>query len=140
MFDRALTALVAELERRRFAATERPRPARPAVPRSRHVPADVRRTVARRDGQRCAFVAGDGRRCEATTFLEFHHVTPYGVGGAATLANIQLRCAAHNRHEAQTYYVGAERDRMPSGAAPWPTGDSVRAESRGSGPARSLSE
>jgi len=60
----------------------------------------VRRAVFRRDEGRCAFVGAEGR-CTATAFLEFHHVVPYARGGAATVGNIQLRCRAHNQHEAE---------------------------------------
>jgi hypothetical protein len=32
--------------------------------------------------------------------LEFHHCEPYAIGGEATVANISLRCKAHNLYEA----------------------------------------
>jgi hypothetical protein len=65
-----------------------------------------------RDEGRCAFVAESGRRCDATALLEFHHVDPYGVGGPPTVANIQLRCRAHNQYEAELFYRrDAEYDR-----------------------------
>lgn len=38
-------------------------------------------------------------RCGATGVLEFHHVRPYAVGGAATVDNLQMRCRAHNGFE-----------------------------------------
>jgi len=59
----------------------------------------VKRAVWDRDAGRCAFVGREGR-CAERGFLEFHHVVPYASGGAATLANIQLRCRAHNQYEA----------------------------------------
>ncbi len=108
VLDRALTLLLRELSRQKFAATERPRPGAgtPAGPRlaSRHIPAEVRRTVWARDGGRCAFVGEDGRRCGERSFLEFHHVVPHAMGGASTVDNIQLRCRAHNNYEAERYY------------------------------------
>jgi 5-methylcytosine-specific restriction endonuclease McrA len=70
-------------------------PANPS-PRSRYIPAAVRRAVWARDGGQCAFVAANGRRCPERGFLEFHHVEPYAAGGAATVDNIQLRCRSHN--------------------------------------------
>jgi hypothetical protein len=100
ILDRALRLLVEELERTRFAETSRPRAKAPPRPSSRHVPAAVRREVWRRDGGRCAFVGAEGR-CRETAFLEFHHVEPYAAGGPATVENIQVRCSAHNRYEAQ---------------------------------------
>jgi hypothetical protein len=77
IFDRALTVLVEQLEKRKSAACERPRPGAPARAESRHIPAEVRRTVWTRDGGACAFRAKDGRRCGARGFLEFHHVQPF---------------------------------------------------------------
>jgi hypothetical protein len=81
VFDRALTLLVADLSRRKFAATGRPRPARGQSDESRNIPADVKRRVAARDQRRCGFVAPNGRRCDARRFLEFHHVVPHAAGG-----------------------------------------------------------
>ncbi len=104
IFDRALTALLQDLARKKIAATNRPRGGRDAGSGSRHIPAEVKRTVWLRDGGRCAFVSRKGRRCTARAFLEFHHVVPYGVGGEATVGNIQLRCRAHNSYEAELYF------------------------------------
>ncbi len=54
--DRALTALLADLAKKKFAATGRPRTGRGQAPGSRHIPAEVKRAVWLRDGGRCAFV------------------------------------------------------------------------------------
>jgi hypothetical protein len=72
--------------------------------RSRYIPAAVRRQVWQRDGGRCAFVSADGRRCSERGHLEFDHAIPHGDRGKATLDNIQLRCAAHNRYAADLYF------------------------------------
>jgi hypothetical protein len=98
IFDRALTLLLADLERRRCAEASRPRLAGEPRSSSRHIPAAVRREVWRRDEGRCAFMGSTGR-CRETGFLEFHHVEPYAAGGLATAGNIQLRCRAHNLYE-----------------------------------------
>ena len=103
IFDRALTMLLEDLQRKRFALTSRPRTSGSVGARARHVPAAVRRTVWRRDGGRCAFVGSDSR-CGARDFLEFHHVVPFAVGGAATVENIELRCRAHNAYEATLFF------------------------------------
>jgi hypothetical protein len=113
--DRALTVLLEDLARKKFAATDRPRASRARSGHWRYVPAAVKRTVGLRDGGRCAFVGRDGRRCAERGFLEFHHVNPRG---KPTVDNIQLRCRAHNAHEADLYY--GPRD---------PAGDSFRNES-----------
>jgi len=104
VFDRALALLVADLQRSKFAAAGRPRKSGGQSEDSRNVPAAVRRTVGVRDGGRCAFVAPDGQRCGERRFVEFHHVQPYGARGKPTVDNIQLRCAAHNRYEAELFY------------------------------------
>jgi hypothetical protein len=97
---RALKVLVRDLEKEKIAATDRPRAGHGTDPRSRHVPAEVKRQVWKRDGGQCAFIAHNGRRCIECGFLEFHHVDPHATGGKATKDNIELRCRAHNGHEA----------------------------------------
>ena len=99
IFDRALTALLDVLEKRKLARTKKPRPPRGALKHSRHVPADVKRKVWARDGGRCTFVGTDGR-CSARAFLEVHHLVPYADGGATDATNLTLRCRAHNQHDA----------------------------------------
>jgi 5-methylcytosine-specific restriction endonuclease McrA len=101
--DRALTALLADLSRTKHAATPHPRGASVTQPSSRHIPAAVRRAVWERDGGRCAFIGTTGR-CAATGLLEFHHVVPFAVGGKADIAGIELRCAPHNKYEAEQYF------------------------------------
>lgn len=102
IFDRALTLLLSDLERRKIAATERPRDVAAPVRHSRSIPASVKREVWARDGGRCAFVGAEGR-CRETGFLEFHHVVPFADGGKTTAANLQLRCRAHNVFEAEQW-------------------------------------
>jgi hypothetical protein len=104
VLDRALTALLAALAQRKFAATANPRPSVGAKAGSRHVPAEVKRAVWRRDLGRCAFVATTGRRCPERAFLEFHHLRPYAAGGEASVKNIQLRCRSHNDYEARAFF------------------------------------
>jgi hypothetical protein len=106
IFDRALAVLVRELEKQKFAATERPR----AIPRSRDdasrdVPAAVKRAVWLRDGGQCAFAGNGGHRCEARGFLELHHLSPYITSGEATVENIALRCRAHNQCESGLFFA-----------------------------------
>jgi len=118
VFDRALTLLVADLEKKKCAETERPRPARESTPGSRHIPAAVRRAVWRRDGGRCAFVSKTGRRCDSRALLEFHHVVPFAVGGPATVDSIELRCRAHNGYESEQFF-GRRADAVREGTAPY---------------------
>jgi hypothetical protein len=106
VFERALSALIDQLEKQKCAATSRPRESRAAAAGSRHIPAGVKREVWRRDEGRCAFVGARGR-CAERGFLEFHHVVPFAAGGAPDAKNIQLRCRAHNLYEADLFF-GAE--------------------------------
>ena len=103
MFRRALQALIGDLERKRLAATSSPRRSESPNSRGRRIPAAVRREVWKRDGGRCAFIGALGR-CGETGFLEFHHVQPFAAGGESTTTNIELRCRAHNRHEADQFF------------------------------------
>jgi 5-methylcytosine-specific restriction endonuclease McrA len=107
IFGRALSLLVADLERRRQAATDRPRRSLAEVspdPTSRHIPDPVRRAVWQRDAGRCTFVDRKGRRCTAEAFLEIHHVQPFGRRGPHTLENLRLLCRSHNQYQAELDY------------------------------------
>jgi HNH endonuclease len=113
IFDRALTVLLETLERQKLAATDRPRSAQPSAKHLRYIPAVVRRTVWARDGGRCRF-EGSAGRCQETGFLEFHHVVPYASGGPTTAENLELRCAAHNRYEAEQEFGFFVREISPA--------------------------
>ena len=103
IFDRALTLLLREVERKKKGATPRPRRPWGAKGGSRGIPAHVRRAVWSRDEGRCAFEGRQGR-CGEKTFLELHHVKPFGHQGPATIGNISLRCRAHNVYEAEKVF------------------------------------
>jgi len=102
--DRALTTLLAELARKKFAETSKPGRSRPRRQGARTPSAAVKRTVWVRDLGRCAFIATDGRRCNERRFVEFHHVDPHALGGAASVDGIQLRCRSHNDYEGRLYF------------------------------------
>jgi hypothetical protein len=101
---RALKVLLEELARKKFAATKRPRASHGPAPGSRYGAAKVRRAVWIRDHGRCAYVAKSGHRCNSRSFVEFHHLDPYGAGGEATVETMELRCRAHNNYEAELFY------------------------------------
>ncbi len=116
--DRILDLAIAQLEKAKFAATDRPRLIRPrSTSDSRHVPADVRRAVWRRDGGRCTFAGDTGHRCEERRGLEFDHIEPFARGGRSEAANLRLRCRAHNQYEAERTFGAAfmshKRERAP---------------------------
>jgi 5-methylcytosine-specific restriction endonuclease McrA len=106
VFRRALHELVTTLEKRKFAATDRPRPLRHGEPSNgEDIPAQVRREVRQRDEDRCAWVTEDGRRCEARSRLQYDHIKPVGKGGGGwTADNVRLLCAAHNQLAAEPEY------------------------------------
>jgi hypothetical protein len=118
IFDRALTLLLEDVARKKLAEVVKPRPSQGARSRSRHIPARVKRAGWLRDGRRCAFVTAHGRRCTERVLLEFHHREPYAIGGEATVANISLRCKAHNLYEGELAFgprVPASRMDSPRG-------------------------
>jgi 5-methylcytosine-specific restriction endonuclease McrA len=104
VFGLALRALIPQLEKRKFAATENPRPKQRATKSARHIPAHVKRAVWERDQGQCAFTSEVGRRCAATHRLEFDHAEPVARGGRATVDGIRLRCRAHNQFEAERMF------------------------------------
>jgi hypothetical protein len=105
VIDRALDALIARLEQKKFGVTSRARAGsgRKSVS-PRHIPTAVRRAIHQRDRGRCTFVSASGRRCDATTRLEFDHETPVARGGQSTTANLRLRCRTHNQYAAEQAY------------------------------------
>lgn len=72
---------------------------------SRRIPQGVRDAVLRRDGERCSFVAADGRRCESTEWLEYDHVRPWALGGRSdNPVNVRILCRAHNQHSSRRIF------------------------------------
>jgi len=140
VLDRALDALIVELEKRKLGASGRQQPKLGAATplarrlhtpsvgdrsvvtsmlacslpttRNRYVPARVRRAVWERDGGQCTFVGASGHRCESRRFLEFDHIDPVARGGRATVEGMRLRCRAHNQYEAErTFGAGFMRQK-----------------------------
>ena len=103
--DRALEIAVRQVQKRKFAATPRPRATAGSTrPDSRHIPDHVKRAVWKRDGGACTFASGDGRRCGSTWQIEFHHHEEFALGGEATEENVCLLCRAHNQYLAECTY------------------------------------
>jgi 5-methylcytosine-specific restriction endonuclease McrA len=99
----AFDALIERTLKRKAAVTDKPRAVESeklTSSRSRAIPAHVKRAVWERDGGQCGFVGEDGRRCTDTRCLEFGHIEPWAKGGQHTVANVGLRCRAHNAYEA----------------------------------------
>ena len=125
IFDRALTLLVEDAKRKKFAQTSSPRKRSKAAKKSpapsRHIPAEIKRAVFERDGGRCAFVGRKGRRCGSPDFLEYHHLDPWAKAKRHTVERIELRCRGHNHYAAVQDYGAAymaqfaRRDNVPRG-------------------------
>jgi len=118
IFEPALTLLIEDAKRKKFAQVSRPakrvqssRKPTDRGPASRHIPAEIKRAVAARDRGRCAFVARNGRHCESRDFLEFHHRQPWARSRRHSIEGIELRCRAHNRHAALQDYGAAHMQR-----------------------------
>ena len=91
--EKAVDVMLERIEARRFGRTCSPRKkAPPSEPSSRHIPAEVRRVVHRRDGGQCRFVDEEGRRCPERHRLEYHHRHPFAMGGGKEPENICLMC------------------------------------------------
>jgi 5-methylcytosine-specific restriction endonuclease McrA len=100
VIERALDALIAATEKRRFGAGSARRAAKSKA-RTRRIPASVRREVFERDGGACAYVDPEGRRCGCAQGVELHHVVPFARGGANTAENLRMYCRAHNQRQGE---------------------------------------
>jgi hypothetical protein len=107
--DKGLDLLIAELMKKRFGQSSRPRPARAS--KSERVTSETQRKVLERDGLECTFVDDNGNRCQARALLEYDHRHPRGKGGASDVSNIRLLCKAHNHLEAERHFGRAHIER-----------------------------
>jgi hypothetical protein len=115
VLDRALDALIAQLEKRKFAATSKPRPCKGST-NPRYIPANVKRAVHERDGGRCTFVSDSGKRCDSRARLEYDHIDEVA-RGLPTVDGVRLRCRAHNQYTAE---------QTRSGPSSWRTSGMLR--------------
>jgi 5-methylcytosine-specific restriction endonuclease McrA len=75
-----------------------------------HIPNEIRRAVALRDGEQCTFVDETGRRCPSRAFLQLHHELAHALGGPSTLENLRLLCGSHNRLLAERDFGRAHQE------------------------------
>jgi hypothetical protein len=125
VIEAAVTEKLERLEARRYAQTKAPRKTLAETdtsPRSRNIPAAVRRAVYERDGGRCTFVDAQGRRCTERHRLEYHHHgRAWARGGDHSVGNVRLVCFRHHEYLADVEYGRAWMARCRrSGAAVGP--------------------
>jgi len=111
--DAALDLLIAKLEKERFGKTERPRKTDATNTAKKtnttettkettksckpgYVDIETRRQLFERDGYQCTYVDAHGHRCCERGWLEIDHIEPRARGGGGELANLRIRCRAHN--------------------------------------------
>jgi hypothetical protein len=107
VIETAVTEKLERLEAKRYAETKSPRKTLQQTdtsPKSRYIPAAVKRFVRKRDGDQCRFVNEQGRRCTEGRGLEFHHHDPFGRGGDHNPDQISLMCKPHNGYLAEREY------------------------------------
>jgi hypothetical protein len=122
VIEAAVSEKLERLEAKRYGETQRPRKSlaeSDTFPKSRYIPAAVRRHVWKRDGGRCRFVDKHGKRCSERRGIEFHHDDPFGRGGDHDPSGIRLLCRAHNLFLAEREYGKNVMERYRS------TGDRV---------------
>ncbi len=104
VIERAVDLALEQVQRERFAMTERPRKssarrlirAESKTRKREHVPHATQREIATRDELRCTYIGDGGHRCEARAFLQIHHEHPWARGGDESADNLRLLCASHN--------------------------------------------
>ena len=107
LIEEAVTEKLERLESKRFGKTRAPRKSLEQTdtsPSSRYIPAAVKRAVSERDGNQCAYVDPQGRRCTARDGLQLHHKDPFARGGDHSPENVQMMCPAHNAYLAECDY------------------------------------
>jgi 5-methylcytosine-specific restriction endonuclease McrA len=107
IIDVAVTEKLERLEAKRFGKTKTPRRSLAETdtrPKTRHIPAAVRRIVEKRDGSRCTYRDKHGRQCTKRHDLEFHHRKPFGRGGEHSPEVVTLHCRVHNALMAEHDY------------------------------------
>ncbi|HEX8908147.1 MAG TPA: HNH endonuclease signature motif containing protein [Anaeromyxobacteraceae bacterium] len=95
--------LVAQDKKRALVKKPRQTPPKPSAS-PRHIPAEMKRAVWKRDGARCQWPLVSGGICGSTTRLELDHVVPVARGGASTVDNLRVCCAFHNQLAAREVF------------------------------------
>ena len=153
--------LILERQARRRGLVKKPRSTAPAspdpesadepssdAPRTRYVPAAVKRAVFVRDQGRCQWPVEGGGVCGATLRVQLDHVRAFARGGRSAVGDLRCLCAVHNDLHARQVFGDAWMDRFVRpktprcseplavyAAAPAAPTPSARARRRRAGPA-----
>ena len=112
VLEAALDLLIAANDKKKgLVKKPRPSPARPSAS-PRHIPAEVKRAVWARDGRCCQWPVTSGGIGGSTTRLELDHIVPLARGGASTVSNLRVLCAAHNQLAARQVFGEAWIDQF----------------------------
>ncbi len=92
-----------------------PPPTSEVIRRRTPVPITTRREIWKRDRGHCAWKDPQtGKTCRSTYFLEIDHLRPVALGGSNEIANLQLKCRAHNQRAAIQILGGLSLAPRPS--------------------------
>jgi HNH endonuclease len=75
---------------------------------ARAIPLPVRDEVFVTGKGQCSFVGPDGKRCGSKHVVQVDHIRPVARQGSASIENLRLLCAKHNRMEASRIMEKAE--------------------------------
>jgi hypothetical protein len=109
ILERGLDLVLAQHAKRNGLVDKPRKTRRPARPDT--IPAEVKREVRRRAGGRCEWVFESGERCDCRRRLEYDHLDPVALGGAASVEKVRLLCKPHNLLAARRIFGDAVMDR-----------------------------
>jgi hypothetical protein len=121
ILENALDLLIARVQKERFAAGRKTRTSsvsNSSAAATRHVPDAMKREVYERDGGRCTFVDGRGRRCAETGNIEIDHLDGFARTRVHSADRMRLLCRAHNQHAAEKMYGRDFMERKRAASSP----------------------
>jgi 5-methylcytosine-specific restriction endonuclease McrA len=93
-----------KVRKQRQHEVEKPRKEELTCTDGSYVPAALARAVRKKDGNCCAFVGTNGKRCGSKRCLQIDHIIPRAKDGKTELANLRLLCHAHHQLQADLHF------------------------------------